>query len=231
MLWDKEKGRRRIMPPIITCFIMVIILCTAGITRIAVGADRVNSTRYTGIETANEADLYDNNDKMISMQPEGYGVVSDYREEDDTYGIYNYFLRDYLVSSRAEISDTQYNALKEKIKELNNIIKLEGIEDFAKMSFDGRAVAINIACQIYGLCGLELDIDVKGHIERIFDQSGDVLYLREDLPAHYNFQILAFIITISVMAVLLVFILLFGRKNKTLDGEGVHNGFNEKGYA
>lgn len=233
MLWDKEKGRRKIMPPVITFLVLAIIICTMGITRVAVKTDRMNTDKQSNVSSVTGTDsVYDHRYEIVSMLISNSETMSSLsKDENNTYIIYDYFLRDRLCNPDIELNNTQLKELKEKIIEIYNIMKLEGVKDFTKMSFDGRAVAIHLAGQIYEICGMKLETDINGNIERISDLTGNAIYIQSGKPTHYSFHIYTFIITVSIIIMLLCLILFIGRKSQLFGKDGVNNGFNEKRYA
>ncbi|MHB8128931.1 MAG: hypothetical protein ACYDEX_08030 [Mobilitalea sp.] len=228
-----EKSKWEIMPPIITVIIILIILSTISVTREVLKSDKVSAARKSDNNTEQfiEANLNDNGKEIISILLGGT-KISDVKLNQNQYTYYIFIncLKNQMTGSKMVLGSTQYEEMKNKASELINIMNMEGNKDFTKMSLDGRAVAIDIARQIYEISGLRMDITMKGEIEQILDQSGNEIYNRNDLQLSSNFQIYALLITLSTIFILLGIIFYVSKKNFNRE-EVAYHGFNKKRYA
>lgn len=227
-----EKGKREIMPPVITFIILLLILCTMGITRMSLKPNVVKGNikgEYTEVPVSYH-DIYEKD--IMSYFPELENYTDTTMKSYSTYYIYTNYLNNHLHNETVKLSPWQYGQVKDKVTELVDVMKLEAETDFRKMSLDGKAVAINIAKEIYDICGLTIEFNRRGDIERIYDQTGNVIVYRNDLLIDYQFNMLFLIITLSIVTLLLGLAYYVTRKNSNHYREGVmYDGFDAKRYA
>lgn len=230
---NKEKGIREIMPPIITFVILLFIVSTIGITRVSINTGRMvntNEKEFSAIDINDSSDESIRN--FIAMQLE----ASDSRTNQQDYHISTYYiymncLTRHLDNSGVALSAENRKELGKKLKGFADLIKLEGEKDFTKMSIDGRAIAIDIATQIYDICGLKLVTDMKGNIKQISDRFGQMTYYQNKQQAGSDFQVLPLILTLSVIIVLFGVVFYIGKYNRLFEKEVAYHGFDKKRYA
>lgn len=227
-----EKGKKEIMPPVITFIILLLIIGTMGITRVSLNPNVVKGYmkgNYSEVP-ASYHDIYE--EDIMSYFPEQEKYTDATMSNYSTYYIYINYLKNHLYNDAVKLKPWQYEQVKDKVAELVNVMKLEAETDFTKMSLDGKAVAINIAKEIYEICGLEIDFNRKGDIESIYDQTGNMIMYRNDRLIDYQFNMLFLIITLSIVTLLLGIAYFVTRKNSNYYREGVmYDGFDAKRYA
>ena len=220
------------MPPVITAFILLFIVGIIGLTRLVLETDYRSEKGNTVYASSIPGDEFSSNEKeIVELLTDGVTVANNPHKKDmNTYFIFNSCLINYLLTSEAELGSERYEEIKAKINQLINIIKLEGQTDFRAMSIDGKAVAIDIAKEIYKTCGLKLSITMKGEIREISDQSGNVIYENQGLLLQTEVRVVALIITLSGIVVLFGIIIIVAKRNNSRE-EVVYDGFDKKRYA
>jgi hypothetical protein len=232
MIKNFRKRKREILLPILTILITAIIIAMAGVIRVRVKAEKVELPIESSKIAYEEAKLYLSESQILSTLMNGEEDMKRLPEIDaGTLPIYINCLKSYLDITELSMSQATYAQLKDKIVELIEIMNIEQENDFTKMSLDGRAVAVDIAGQIYKLCGLELFTDMDGNIKQVADPSGNLIYQSENMVSVYHFQITVFIITISIILLLLIVIFLIGKKNNLFQKEVSYDEFDEKRFA
>ncbi|HWT76050.1 MAG TPA: hypothetical protein VN258_15210 [Mobilitalea sp.] len=228
----KHSNRKReIVLPVITILIMLIIVLMAGITRVFVREDKSDIT-IGSITSYQDAKLYMSEIQILTMlMKTEEDMINQKNLKNDTYDIYTSNLKSYLSKSHLDINAADFDLLKDKIVELTDIMNIEQECDFTKMSIDGRAVATDIAKQIYKICGLNLLTNMQGNIVKITDQSDNIIYSAKGEQPGYHLQIPILIVVLCVLVSLLVFLLVVVRKHKLFYKEVNFDEFNEERYA
>lgn len=230
----KDGGRRRrVLLPILTILIFLVIIGTAGITRVNL---KVNSLRTpakpSSISSNEDFKLYITESILLSALVENKQVFGSPLEEDNgTFSIFISQLIHYVGTKGSGVTISGSELLEEKIIELISIMNIEKESDFTKMSLDGRAVAIDIATQIYELCGLRLITSMEGRIEKILDDTGNVLFTNINSKPSYNFQPTVLVITFAVILTLFGINLMIGKKNNLYQKDVRYDEFDEKRFA
>lgn len=228
---NNEKQRKGIILPLLTIFVMMIIFSMAGIIRIHVKSEKVDLPIDSSNLGYEDAKLYLSESQIISMFSNGNEESASLHKEAGTFAIYTGCLKEYLNGSGLRISADTYEQIKERIVELIDVMNIEHESDFTKMSLDGRAVAIDIAGEIYKLCGLEMLMNSDGSIQQVKDPGGNMIYQMESNASGYNFQTYIFVIALSILFILFCFILLVVKKNHLFQKEVNYNEFDEKRFA
>ena len=228
---SNEKQRKGIILPLITIFFLMIILSMAGIIRIRVKSEKVDLPIDSSNIGYQDAKLYITESQIISMLSGGNEETGNLHKKAGTFAIYTGCLKKYLNGSGLRISAYTYEQIKKRIVELIDVMNIEHKSDFTKMSLDGRAVAIDIAGEIYKLCGLEMLMNSDGSIQQVKDPGGNVIYQIDNNATVYNFQVDIFAIALSILFILFCFILLVVKKNNLFQKEVNFNEFDEKRFA
>ncbi len=223
-----------IIPPLISMCILFTIICTEVI---AGGQHTDDEAKLPTIEERNEEEQQEeiNPYEMTIINKISYGNTIENNnsnlEDEKEYYIYVKYLKDYLSTAGVDIDKAQADQIVGKTLDLVKIMTLEQNNCFHKMSLDGREIAIQLAKEIYELCGLEITFDLKGNILQISDNSECTIYQNKSSKQHNKFQIKIFLI------ILLIIILMFGncvfiaKKNKIFVKGGEYDGLKNKGYA
>lgn len=225
--------RRRVLLPMLTVLIMLAIVGTAGITRINL---KVNSLRTpakpSNISSNEDLKLYISESMLLTALVDDKQVYgSPLMEDNSTYSIFISQLIHYVGTKGSGATFSGSELLEEKITQLISIMNIEKESDFTKMSLDGRAVAIDIAKQIYEICGLRLITSLEGEIVRILDEAGNVLFNNISSAPSYNFQPLVLVLTFAVIFTLFGINLMIGRKNNLYQKDVRYDEFDEKRFA
>lgn len=230
----KDGGRRRrALLPILTLLIMLVIVGTAGITRLNLKVNSLRTpTKLSSISSYEDLKLYISESILLTAlvdkkQVFGSPVVDD----NSTYSIFISQLIQYVGSKDTAATLSRSELLEEKIAQLISIMNIEKESDFTKMSLDGRAVAIDIATQIYELCGLRLITSMEGGIDKILDDAGNVLFTNIGREPSYNFQPAVLIVTFAVILTLFGINLMIGKKNNLYKKDVRYDEFDEKRFA
>jgi hypothetical protein len=185
------------------------------------------------MEDVDYLDKTNQSEKIITMLSSGITTVSNYtsNKEDGDFPVYVKALSDYLISSEQNLSKTKEQQITSKITDLLNLMMLEKKVSFKNMSLDGRDLAVQLAEEIYELCGLEISYDFYGNIVRISDQADHMIYQKSSAYGKNQFHLSKFLF------ILLVIALLFGNCivitiNNQLFNKGVgYERFKKKGLA
>jgi hypothetical protein len=231
MVVGSKKQKKGIMPPILTILLILAIFGMSGIVRLHIRHEKVDMPMDSSNIGYQEAKLYISESLLMSMLSNGKEEIIDLQKEEGTFTVYTGCLRKYLNGSGLQISAGTYEQIKQRIVELIDVMNIEHESDFTKMSLDGRAVAINIAGEIYKLCGLQLNTNIEGGIEQIKDREGNVIYQIDYPESDYNFQTYIFVITLSILFVLFWLIFFIIKKNNLFHKEVSYDEFDEKRFA
>ena len=226
------KRKEHIILTLSTFCVLFIIFCTAGIVRSDADTRKttepVNAWYVAGLDNPG----YDLSDKMIlQILYEGKDYTSDRSDpQNNPYLILVDNFEKYLGKPE-DFNTEQTDKLMDKVNELIGIIKLEKECDFTRMSIDGRTVAIGISKQICGLLGLTLDIDLDGTIEYISKEDGRDIYWKDKQLQPADFNVYAFLITISVITAMIGMMFYISKKNQLFIRNVGQNEFDEKRFA
>lgn len=140
-------------------------------------------------------------------------------------------LQNHLSKSQVNLSASKVRELKELIKELHFIINLEDENELNKMTIDGREMATHLLKEIYGVCGAKLEISMDGKIEKVIDNSANILYQNETSLPQGDFRIDTLMIVIFTIVALLSVGIVLTQKSQILAREVIFDGFDEQEYA
>jgi hypothetical protein len=140
-------------------------------------------------------------------------------------------LQEYLSSSEVFLTSNQAIQIENNLIDLQEIMNSEGETEFTKMSLEGKKVAIFLAEQIYELCNLKLELNMEGNIEKISDNSGNIIYENGAPISQLGIQINLLIITLTSMATLISICIIIAKKNQLFMKEVGYDGFDEERFA
>ncbi|QHQ59982.1 hypothetical protein Ana3638_03620 [Anaerocolumna sedimenticola] len=113
------------------------------------------------------------------------------------YATYISQLENYFKNSNVNLEESELTEVANKIAQLLALMKLEQKNDFTKMSFDGRELALRISSEIYHICGLKLSVSTQGNIMEVQDSSGKIIYETEKNAQQPEFQWNTLIISVT----------------------------------
>jgi hypothetical protein len=229
----ENTDREHSMPTTLTIFIMFMI---AGIIIIARGSLIANATESIPVLSVNQLDLDNNifNETEADILKRLFKVMeltSDQLEQtDNQYTIYFNSLKEYLSSTELYLSDNEVREINTLMGDFKDVLKLEQLSDFNKMSLDGRKIAAYISEQIYKICELRVTFNLHGEIEKIEDLNGYEMYSVQTTPSQ-GIHIDILVITVLVILLLLCFCIIIAKKNQLFIKDVIYDGINEKGFA
>lgn len=223
-----------IIPPLISMCIILTIICTEVI---AGGQHTKDETKLSTIDAIDENEQYEGINQyektIINRISYGLNIVGDNstRKDEIEYTIYIQYLKEYLGTSEVDIEKAQADQMVDKILDLTNIMTLEQNNCFHKMSLDGREMSIQLAKEIYSLCGLEITFDLQGNIVQISDDLDSIIYQNKASNQQAKFQINIFLIILLIIMLMFGNCVLIAKKTKLFIKGGGYDGFKKNRFA
>jgi hypothetical protein len=222
------------MPPILTLSIVTFIVIFILIARWLFNTyqEDVSIPVFSNnIIITDEKDLNSSEQEVLSLLS-NCSMLPEYNNQVNSMdSIFYKTLQDYISSSEGFLTSNQALQIESNLIDLQEILNSEGETDFTKMSLEGKKVAIFIAEQIYELCNLKLELNMEGNIEKISDDSGNIIYENGAPVSQLGIQINLLIITLTSMATLLSICIVIAKKNQLFIKEVRYDGFDEERFA
>lgn len=221
------------MPPILT---IVIIIAVISFILIAKGGLLARGDRSIPVSSANlmilgEDTLNETETDVLQQLYQALHIsVVEQQEKDSQYLVYFDVLRTYFKSSDFSLSASAKKELSELMSALNEIIRLEQLQDIRTMSLDGREVATYLLSEIYSICRLKITFGLLGDIERIEMGGGTELYAIREASVQ-SVHIDTLIKTIIIAVILLIICIFISNKNHLYQKEVIYDGVKKKRYA
>jgi hypothetical protein len=156
-------------------------------------------------------------------------VVNDSSSQLET-STYEAYLVNYFSGKEIEFSMATAEKVAFRLNDITALKNLENENDIRKMSLDGRGVAIHISKQIYRLCGLKLEYNIRGDIQQLKDSRGNYLFKENILVQKEVFDINSAVIILAVWMSLLNLCIFIAKKNQLYIKDGEYE-FDKKGFA
>lgn len=227
----ERSDSKKYMPPLLTAGILAFIICFVFFARgLASPVSKLASipVMSMGLITVDETEKSD--EQLLEAQLSGVLKVFDIRESNaDNESVSDLMLNE-LHNSAVDISEDNLLQLQDRMSELQEVIRLEGGNEFKNMSLEGRRLIIYIAKEIFVLYGYRLNVNLDGDIEKISDLSGGIVYSHSQLNfSEIQFKGLAIVISFVFIALLLC--ILIAKKNQLFKKDVRYDGLNKKRYA
>lgn len=161
-----------------------------------------------------------NEENIIDKQADGKAVESTYAN----------YLSNYFRRSGINLSSTSAQKALRKIKDIENVTKVEGNRELSKMTIVGRGLVINLLEQLYEICGVKLVHNLKGEIVEVTESSGNYVYLSAKKMNQTDFRISDLIIILSAITTLFITCFMIAKKNRLFIRGEDFNECNEKGF-
>lgn len=140
------------------------------------------------------------------------------------------YLMQYYRNNELKLSKEDVSRMNELIKDLEELIHLEGHSQVTEMSLDGREVYFYILVQVYEMSGLKVIISNDSNIEQVSDRTGSILY--QDSTQQQNvFQVGTLIITVCAILVMISICFTIARRNQLFGKDVDYHGVKEKRVA
>jgi hypothetical protein len=227
-------SRKSIMPPVLTIGLLIVMTCFISIVRGVIH----NSYEEVSIPAlssnyviSDNLEINTSEQAVLTMLSSVLSLSEQTEQMNYSNSLYYKTLQQFLSSEGVDLTTIQARNLKEKMIAMQEIINYEGQTNFTKMSLDGRSVFTYISQEIYEICGLDLVLDSEGMIEKITDQSGNILYIKAVTVSVEDFQIEALAITVSCIILLFSICYIISKKNQLFNKEVKYDGFDEERFA
>ncbi len=222
------------MPPILTLSIVIFIVGFILIARWLFNTyqEEVSIPSFShSIMISDEKELSRSEQEVISLLSSISMLSKDNNQVNMMDSIFYKTLQEYLSSSEVYLTSKQVLQIERNLINLQEILNSEGKTDFAKMSLEGKKVAIFLTEQIYELCNLKLELDMEGNIEKITDSSDNIIFSNRAPVSHHGIQVNKLIFTLTSMAILLSICIAIAKKNHLFMKEVEYDGFDEERFA
>lgn len=227
---DKKIEAKKIMPPRVTACILIFMICFIFISRGFAGSwheDRIpamSRTLITGDETRHST--YQD----LEIQLSNILQLFDLNESNSDHKTLKIILKEDMLDKKIDFSEEDMLRLQDSLLDLQEIIRLEEVGEFKKMSLEGRKVIIYLTKEIFELYGFRLAVSIDGRIEKILDSAGNLVYSAPQLSLMDN-QLKGLAIVISIVILALLLCILLAKKNQLFKKEVIYDGLNKKRYA
>jgi hypothetical protein len=223
------------MPPAITVGLLILLISFVIITRgVIYNNNEKNSVPVLSGRHVIAADSKLNNSEhtVLAMLYSTLNLSDQlWRENNTSVTLYYKTLLHYFCESGVNLSSEKVDSIGENITSLQKVINEEKKTDFMQMSLDARKVVIYILQQIYEVCGLTMESNLEGNTQKIYDESGTVLYNDSSMESIPKFQGYAMCITMLSLFALFGILMIISKKNQLFGKEDVYNGFDEERFA
>jgi hypothetical protein len=120
--------------------------------------------------------------------------------------------------------------IEDKLQDLQNLIDIENNQLFEDMSLDARMPSMKLLANICIQYGIFLSYDSLGHIVKISELSGAVIYeselVKENKVRHWTFL---FILTLIIFFI--TYCIYVANKKQLFIKDGMYDGQNKEGFA
>ncbi len=222
--YNKLKLRVCIMPPALTIGILIFLLVFIIVTRTLI---------YKNLEAARDVPAFDHIRISENLQynvDENIVLSALYNVINTSNPQYYFTLKDYLGMEGINLTREEANSVKDKLIDLEDIINYEGVRALSKMSLEGKKAAIYICEEIYGICGLKVDMNRKGEIIRVTNSQGHIFY-SNIAEGGVKFHADALIITVIFVAILYSIYIIIVTRNHPFNKEVDYDEFDEERFA
>lgn len=225
---------KRSKPFFMTVVILIFISSVLTLARLSLKYEEKNSALVCSDNLIlDDTDGLNESEKQVIRKISSFIPIPDNqrKREFENQNIYINFLKKYLSSPGINLSKTRANEVKNLINDRDELMKLEKKVDISEMSFDGKKAATYILTQIYEMCGMKPVINMNGEIEKISDQSGDIIYIKRSLNRKEGFRAEGLVISFTVIFALLCICYILSSKKQIYEKGGIYDGFNKKEAA
>lgn len=201
----------------ITIWIFFTIIFIITIEKLSINK-RENSTVDSALnntEMIQSNNINNTNNTVIDMFKQYSQLINNNNESDELIDcLYIEYLIIYFSNTEKNLNNDTITKIEVKLQELTNLMNLENVNDVKEMSLDAKEIAINIIEQIYNLCGLNLEHNLKGDIQQISDINGNILYANKNMTDEETLNYAIIIIILLIWSFLFTICIRIAKENQ-----------------
>jgi hypothetical protein len=215
--------------------IIVLVAITGVVTISKKSIEIINSVEQSDnsrrFDFASNQNLNTYEMRILNLLSRAHGEGDSTESNDQLDDIYLYSLEQHFNTSKMNLTHSQANEIEALIQGKSELVRYEMDKDINQMSLEGRNLILYMDREIYQLCGLRITFDTDNTIDKITEQSGNIVYEKQQSSQPIKVHLEILIIVLALILSLIVLCMVFAKKKQLFIKGGRFNGFDEKEYA